>query len=101
MIFCFDVDGTLCRTVGMDYSSSEPIPERIERVKQLMAQGHEVVFYTARGQGIGNVGEWLQFTAEQLRSWGLAPKGLIDVSEKPAANVYVDDLATNAEEFFE
>src|SRR5690606_3558201 len=33
--YAFDLDGTLCRTRGMDYSGAEPIPERVAAVNDL------------------------------------------------------------------
>jgi hydroxymethylpyrimidine pyrophosphatase-like HAD family hydrolase len=39
MVYCFDLDGTLCNTDGNNYSDSTPNKERIELVNKLYESG--------------------------------------------------------------
>lgn len=97
MRYCFDLDGTLFETDGMDYANAQPITDRIEHVKRLIADGHSVVFYTARGWGAKNIRPELARARKQLAAAGIEdPK----VYPKPPAEVYVDDRATNSEQYF-
>ena len=99
MIYCFDVDGTLCETDGTDYEHAKPIAGRIARVNELAAEGHTIVIYTARGQVRSDKvrRKILKLTKRQLEEWGVQYATL---RQKPAADVYVDDRARNADEFF-
>lgn len=98
MIYCFDLDGTLCstRTDGA-YQRAEPYRERIAKVNRLHADGHTIIINTARGSVTGE--SWLLRTREQLDAWGVQYHQLI-VGVKPFAHAYVDDRAVNAVEFF-
>ena len=96
MIFCVDIDGVICRTVGADYASAEPIVHRIARVNSLFDDGHEVVYFTARGSKTGI--DHARLTENQLRLWGARYSRLI--LGKPAADVYLDDKAVHDSEFF-
>lgn len=91
MIYCFDIDGTICRTEGTDYENAEPDHDVIRRIRSLVRDGHKVCFYTARGSGTGT--DWSYLTRKQLRRWGL---GDCEVTfGKPPADVYVDDRAVS------
>lgn len=98
MTFCFDLDGTLCqhRHDGA-YQDALPFRDRIDRVRELYEQGHTIVINTARGSVTGV--PWTARTIEQLADWGVPYHRLI-VGEKPYADLYVDDKAANATEFF-
>ena len=43
MIYCFDLDDTLCRTEGMDYENAKPIQKRLDRVNKLYDEGHTII----------------------------------------------------------
>lgn len=90
--YAFDLDGTLCRTRGMDYHASEPIAERIAVVRELHGQGNHITIDTARAK------EHAGLTRSQLESWGV-PYHELRVGEKVAADVYVDDRAVNVGDF--
>ena len=90
--YCFDLDGTLCETDGMDYEAARPIWRRIERVNVLYERGHHITIDTARGPGTGE--DWYQATAVQLARWGVQYDEL-RVGEKPVADEYIDDRGTN------
>lgn len=96
MIYCVDIDGTICRTTGADYSSAQPISERIEAINELFEAGHEVVYFTARGSATGI--DHYELTRVQLDNWGARYTRL--VLGKPPADVYVDDRALSDREFF-
>ena len=48
MIYCFDLDGTLC-THEEDYAKAMPFSDRILLVNALYEQGHKIIVDTARG----------------------------------------------------
>jgi hypothetical protein len=91
MIYCFDIDGTLCSNTNGDYLNAVPDPQVIALVRQLVDEGHEVLLYTARGSTTGI--DWREATERQLREWGIRHHGLF--MGKPTADVYVDDKAVN------
>ena len=52
MRYVIDIDNTICTpTVGGDYSKAQPWKDRIDKVNKLYDEGHEVVYFTARGMG--------------------------------------------------
>lgn len=96
MIYCVDIDGTICKTRGVSYAEAEPVTSRISEINALLDQGHEIVYFTARGSGTGI--DHSELTREQLRRWGARYTRL--VLGKPAADVYIDDRAMTASDFF-
>ena len=44
-----DIDNTICKTEGMDYSKSSPIFANIEKINKLYDSGNEIIYWTARG----------------------------------------------------
>ena len=98
MRLAFDIDGTLAEGGEPgDYGKAVPIPERILAVNRLYDDGHHIIIFTARGQLMGETRTILNATRRQLRRWGLQ---FHELREKPAADLYVDDLATRPEDFF-
>ena len=91
MIYCFDIDGTLCNNTDGEYERAEPYPEIIAQVNGLYDVGHQIILYTARGSTTGI--DWRELTEAQLRSWGVKYHELF--LGKPHADVYVDDKAIN------
>ena len=54
MIIYVDIDETICVSPSSrDYSKAEPIIDRIKKINSLYDQGHEIVYWTARGTGSG------------------------------------------------
>ncbi len=54
MIIYVDIDETICSTPdNRDYSLSEPIMERIEKINKLYDEGNTIIYWTARGTGYG------------------------------------------------
>lgn len=95
MIYCFDIDGTLCTNTDGDYTRAEPFPEVIAAINRLYAEGHRIVLYTARGATTGI--DWRDLTVRQLAAWRVQYHELY--LGKPSADVYVDDRAVNAYEW--
>ena len=71
MTYVFDIDGTICTKLceleGSDYTDSEPLATRIEKVNQLYEDGHTIVYWTARGSGSGI--DWRDVTEKQFKKW--------------------------------
>ena len=95
MIYCFDIDGTLCTNTEGEYEDAEPYPHVIERVNALHDEGHQILLYTARGATTGI--DWREVTERQLRTWGVKYHELY--LGKPTADVYVDDKAVNVDDW--
>lgn len=91
MIYCFDIDGTLCSNTDGDYGNAMPFYDVIAMVNQLVAEGHRVLLYTARGATTGL--DWRELTERQLKEWGVNHQGLF--MGKPTADIYIDDKAMN------
>ncbi|GJC77647.1 protein phosphatase 2A a subunit [Colletotrichum tofieldiae] len=100
--FCFDLDMTLVGVpaVAGDYSTCPPIEKNIRLVQQLYNAGHYIIIQTARRMRThhGNLGSVLAdvgpVTFAQLAKYEI-PYHDIHFG-KPYADVYVDDLAVNA-----
>lgn len=91
-----DIDGTICTNTAGDYKSAEPFMDRIAKLNELYDQGHEMHYWTARG---GNTGiDWSILMLTQLKEWGV--KYTSANMGKPVYDVWIDDKATNSEEYF-
>jgi capsule biosynthesis phosphatase len=103
-VYVFDIDGTICTLTEGDYSLAEPIEARIQKVNKLHAEGHHIIFFTARGMGRHknnkNLAEnqFYEFTVKQLDMWGVRYNELH--LGKPAGDIYVDDKGIKDEDFF-
>jgi hydroxymethylpyrimidine pyrophosphatase-like HAD family hydrolase len=97
MIYCFDLDGTLCQTEKVDYMRAEPFQERIERVNSLYDEGHTIIIETARGSVSGE--DWFKETKKQLKSWGLK-YNFLRTGMKQNADIYIDDKGKHSDDFF-
>tara|TARA_B100001250_G_scaffold318488_1_gene281126 strand:+ start:1796 stop:2086 length:291 start_codon:yes stop_codon:yes gene_type:complete len=95
MIYCFDVDGTIC-TQEDDYSNAQPLLDRIEQINLLYDEDHKIVFYTARGYLTGI--DWSEKTKNQLEEWGVKYHSL--VFGKPNADIYIDDKSSDPFSWF-
>lgn len=93
MIYCIDLDNTICRTRGTDYESSVPITEAVEKVNALFDAGHTIKIYTGRGSRSGR--DWTGLTHRQLVKWGVKFHELL--FGKPSYEVWIDDKAINSE----
>lgn len=94
MIYCFDLDGTLCTSVlNSDYTKAEPMKLAIDKVNSLYNDGHEIVIFTGRGSSSGK--DWTDFTQHQINKWGIKHHKLI-TNKKPTYDIVIDDKAINA-----
>ena len=99
--YCFDLDNTLVTfpLVPGDYSTCEPIPKNIAKVRHLKAFGHTIIIYTARrmkthkgdvGKVVADVGALTIATLDKFN---------IPYDEIYFGNLvdaYIDDLAISA-----
>lgn len=98
LIYCFDLDGTLCTTVSNGkYEEADPLYDRIADVNKLYDSGHTIIIDTARGSETGI--DWYEVTTDQLSVWGVKYHKL-RVGVKIAADYYIDDKGENASNFF-
>ena len=108
MRYCFDLDGTLCTlevdgmTEGLkkdhlQYDNAKPIPENIQHVNELFDDGHYIIIETARGTVSKK--DWFPETERQLKEWGVKYHEL-RTGVKIAADIYIDDKARNAHDYF-
>jgi hypothetical protein len=97
MIYCFDLDNTLCKTEGNFYEEAKPILHRIELVNKLYSEGHTIIIDTARGCVSGK--NWFYYTVTQLKSWNVNFHTL-RTGQKIGADIFIDDRAINDRDFF-
>lgn len=96
MIYCFDIDGTICHTNGKNYMSAEPFMDVINEINRLYRTGHKIKFFTARGTSSGI--DWTEVTKKQLEKWGVQYHELI-MNIKPSFDTLIDDRAIDAGEW--
>ena len=94
MRFVLDLDNTLVNTNGSDYENSTPIPEAIEKVRKYHNRGDHIIIMTARGSGSKK--DWREFTAKQLKEFGIPYDQLIVGLKPGGVDVFIDDKAINA-----
>lgn len=92
MIKFIDIDGTICRTPGVEYEKARPIPEAIELVNRWYDRGDTIVYWTARGALLGK--DWRPLTEKQLAAWGCKYHELR--LDKPLFDELYDDRAYHA-----
>ncbi len=102
MVYCFDLDGTLCTVVKNGkghklYNEAVPIPDRIAKVNQLYDEGNLIKIETARGAQTDM--DWKDFTKQQLANWGVKYH-VLRVGTKLHADYYIDDKGISDVDFF-
>ena len=96
MIIFVDIDETIClNEADRDYAKARSIPENIAKVNALYEQGHEIVYWPARGGTTGI--DWLRITEEQLTQWG-AKYHRLEIGNKPNFDLLIDDKSRRIEE---
>ena len=104
MKYIFDIDGTICSQRNGDYENAIPYTLRIKMVNELFEQGHEIVYWTARGMNYfkGDVQKcydmWYKFTEKQLNLWNCKYHQLL--LGKPTYDKWVDDKCVNSDSYF-
>ena len=97
MIYCFDLDGTICTSVeGSQYQNALPDLTVVKEINRLFNCGHKIIIMTARGCVSGV--DHSDLTKEQLRAWGVYHHQLI-MHVKPHAHLFIDDKGINVEEW--
>jgi hypothetical protein len=96
MKYMVDIDGTICLSKNGDYLRAVPLWDRIDTLNVLFDQGNEIHYWTARGSKTGK--DWSTLTKQQLEDWGCKYTSLS--MGKPSYDVWIDDLAVNARDFF-
>ena len=99
MVIYVDIDGTICDTPWYngkwDYHNSEPKKQEIKKINKLYDEGHEIVYWTARGSGSGL--DWASFTEYQLNTWS-CKYTRIERLKKPSFDLFIDDKCIRIEE---
>ena len=96
MIYCFDIDGTICSITDGNYKEAKPFTDRIKLVNKLYETGSTIIYFTARGSTSGI--DWRAITEEQLSQWGVKYHELH--LGKPHYDVYIGDKALNDKTYF-
>jgi cytidyltransferase-like protein len=97
MIYCFDIDGTICTLEpNSDYAHAAPYAHIIKKINKLYTDGHQILMMTARGSVSGV--DWEQLTKKQLAEWEVKYHQLI-MNQKPNADFYIDDKAINIKDW--
>ena len=97
MIYCFDIDGTLCNDSQGNYPEATPRPEVISKLNKLYDAGHTIILHTARGATTG--ADWQELTERQLKAWNVKYHRLI--MGRPGADVYIDDKCIHVSEWLQ
>ncbi len=93
--FCFDIDNTICKTLGNDYIKSKPINKAVNVVNLLYKKGHIIKLYTARYMGRNNDNiikskkQGYELLVKQLKSWKVNYHFLY--MGKPSFDILIDD----------
>ena len=96
MVIYVDIDETICMTPeSRDQSLATPIVENINKINNLYDEGHEIVYWTARGGTTGI--DWNDLTRVQLNSWG-CKYTRIETQKKPSWDLFIDDKTKRIEE---
>lgn len=97
MIYCFDLDGTLCTNTNGNYENALPYTQRIKFVNNLYDEGNTILIDTARGSTTKI--DWYDLTKKQLKNWGVKYNTL-RVGIKLNADIFIDDKGINDNDFF-
>lgn len=90
MKYIVDIDETICTKQQEEhYRESRPIESRIEKINQLYDEGHEIVYWTARGMATKI--DYTALTKQQLKEWNCKYTEL--KMNKPQYDVWIDDKA--------
>jgi hypothetical protein len=101
MLIFIDIDHTICYYDNPafnipNYNSALPYIDRILKINTLYDEGHQIVYWTARGTKTGQ--KWFKVTLAQLQEWGCKFHELR--MGKPAYDLFIDDKNINSETYF-
>lgn len=94
-IICFDIDNTICSTIGNKYNNSKPKKTIIKTINNLYDKGYYIKIFTSRFMGRNNENpikakkQGFKFTVNQLKKWKLKYHELL--FGKPSYDLFVDD----------
>lgn len=105
MVYCFDLDDTICIHRNRDYPNAIPVERTINNMRSLRSADHgaKIIIYTSRGMNSCNGDAALaerknRDTIEKWLSKNRVPYDEI-IFGKPLADVYIDDKGMSAESF--
>jgi glycerol-3-phosphate cytidylyltransferase len=97
MIYCFDLDGTICSSVeNSQYHLATPDKFVVNKINELYDNGNQIIIMTARGS-ISKI-DHTDITKSQLDVWGVKHHKLI-MNKKPFAHYYIDDRAVHIDDW--
>ncbi len=96
MVYCFDIDGTICTNTNGEYEEAKPYLSRIEKINSLYEDNNRIILFTSRGFTT-NI-DWRELTEKQLKEWGLKYHELN--FGKPQYDIFIDDKGQNDKDFF-
>ena len=94
-IYCFDLDGVICKTKKNFYHKSKPIEPVIQFINKLYQKKNYILIFTSRFMGRSKENIKLahkkgyKITKKQLSSWGLKYHKL--KLGKPSYDIIIDD----------
>lgn len=97
MIYCFDLDGTICTSVkNSNYAEAKPDIIIVNEINRLYDEGNKIIIMTARGSvsKIDNT----EFTTNQLNEWGVKYSELV-MNKKPNADFFIDDKGVHIDDW--
>jgi len=101
MIVYVDIDETICDydlDLPREYHLARPIQTNIDKVNKLYDEGHNIIYYTARGTiNKDRREEYYQLTKGQLLEWGCKYDSL-DLGNKPHYDLIICDKSKRIEE---
>ena len=97
-----DIDETICnyspkrdKSIPTDYSKAFPVNKNIDKINNLYNEGHEIIYWTARGSVTGI--DYYDLTKKQLSDWN-AKYHKLSVGEKPPYDLLICDKTKRIEE---
>jgi hypothetical protein len=96
MIIYIDIDDTICYSPNKpDYNYCIPIYNNIDKANKLYEDGHNIIYWTARGTQTGI--DWKAITEKQLKNWGVKYTEL--KFGKPYYDLFIDDKNMNSKDW--
>ena len=95
MIYCFDIDGTICNEdLDHEYEKAVPNKKLVTLINKLYDEGHTIKIATARG-GMTGI-DHTEMIKRQLSTWGVKYH---ELHKKVPAHLYIDDRGIHPEQF--
>jgi len=92
MVYCFDIDGTICSERGDNrFDLAQPNEEVVSEINRLYGLGHKIIIFTSRHLH----GKHKTLTKRQLKNWQVKYHELI-YDKKPHYDLFVDSKSLNS-----